>query len=183
MAVQNTVKCPECGSPRVWKDGIRYTHFGEVQRYICRDCVYRFSSSEGSEPFEPHQKVHRQILSCGSAIPSSRQVCVSQTKAMINLAEVETRTQETAAGATTVDLATIKGKIFEVGWYLKKENFSQCTVENYPKFLRLLLKIGANLYDPENVKETIAKQEKWSVSSKKMAVAAYTVFAFFNGIR
>ena len=95
-----TIKCPECGSLRVWKDGIRYTPYGEIQRYLCRNCAYRFSHSEGSEPFEPHQKVHRQILKCGSAIPSSRQVCVSQTKAMINLAEVETRTQEKAAGAS-----------------------------------------------------------------------------------
>src|SRR3972149_658245 len=105
-------KCPECGSQRVWKDGIRYTLYGEIQRYLCRNCAYRFSSSERSEPFEPHQKVHRQILSCGSAIPFSRQVCVSQTKAMINLAEVETRTQEKAAGATE-KTADIQAKIVE----------------------------------------------------------------------
>jgi len=26
MTVENVVKCPECGSQRVWKDGIPYTH-------------------------------------------------------------------------------------------------------------------------------------------------------------
>ena len=38
------VKCPVCGSKRVWRDGLRYlTNGEEVQRYICRDCGYRFS--------------------------------------------------------------------------------------------------------------------------------------------
>ncbi|MDH5690094.1 MAG: hypothetical protein OEY81_01520 [Candidatus Bathyarchaeota archaeon] len=43
MTAKSEVKCPECGSQRVWKDGIRYIRFGEVQRYLCRDCYYRFS--------------------------------------------------------------------------------------------------------------------------------------------
>jgi len=43
MAAKSVVKCPYCGSQRAWKDGIRYTRFGEVQRYLCRDCGYRFS--------------------------------------------------------------------------------------------------------------------------------------------
>jgi len=37
------LKCPECTSQRVWKDGIRYTGHGDVQRYLCRSCGYRFS--------------------------------------------------------------------------------------------------------------------------------------------
>src|SRR3990170_2926571 len=180
-----TIKCPECNSLRVWKDGIRYTPYGEIQRYLCRDCSYRFSYSERSEPFEPHQEVHRQILSCGSAIPSSRQVCVSQTKAMINLAEVETRTQEKAAGATTKskpDSADIQGKIIETAWCLKREGYAESTIMNYPKYLRWLVKHGANLYDPENVKDVIARMEKWSPASKLIAVAAYTFFASINNI-
>ena len=36
-------KCPECASQKVWKDGIRYTKQGDVQRYLCRSCGYRFS--------------------------------------------------------------------------------------------------------------------------------------------
>ena len=40
---ETIIKCPECGSRNHWKDGIRHTRFGEVQRYYCRDCGYRFS--------------------------------------------------------------------------------------------------------------------------------------------
>jgi transposase-like protein len=43
MEVQKVVKCPQCSGQRVYKDGIRYTRFGQVQRYLCRDCYYRFS--------------------------------------------------------------------------------------------------------------------------------------------
>jgi integrase len=35
--------CPECGSSRLYKDGLRYTNEGPKQRFLCRDCGYRFS--------------------------------------------------------------------------------------------------------------------------------------------
>jgi|SRR5450759_4305603 len=34
---------PNCHSKRNWKDGIRETAFDSVQRFICRDCGFRFS--------------------------------------------------------------------------------------------------------------------------------------------
>jgi integrase len=37
------MSCPECGSSKVWKDGIRRTEYGDVQRYLCRSCGLRFS--------------------------------------------------------------------------------------------------------------------------------------------
>jgi transposase-like protein len=40
---EETVICPLCGSKRNWKGGIRYTCAGEIQRYLCRDCGYRFT--------------------------------------------------------------------------------------------------------------------------------------------
>jgi len=36
-------KCPMCGCQRVYKDGVRYTRHGAVQRYQCQHCGYRFS--------------------------------------------------------------------------------------------------------------------------------------------
>lgn len=38
-------ECPICHSMRYWKDGIRETNNGPVQRFVCRDCGYRFSES------------------------------------------------------------------------------------------------------------------------------------------
>lgn len=40
--------CPQCNSKRVWKDGLRYARCSsgdQVQRYLCRDCGFRFSES------------------------------------------------------------------------------------------------------------------------------------------
>jgi len=43
---QPPIRCPECTSQRVWKDGVRATRCGDVQRYVCRSCGYRFSESK-----------------------------------------------------------------------------------------------------------------------------------------
>jgi len=99
------------------------------------------------------------------------------------LAEVETRIEKRAAGATKLSEAEIKGKIVEATWRLKKDGYSNSTIYSYSKYLRLLVKYGANLDDPESVKETIATRESWGPASKIMAVAAYTFFASINDIR
>jgi len=96
---------------------------------------------------------------------------------------VKTRTEKRAAGATKPSEAEIKGKIVEVMWQLKKDGYSVSTIYSYSKYLRLLMKYEANLYDPESVKDVIAMQETWGTSSKLMAVAAYSFFASLNGIR
>ena len=165
------MKCPECSSQRAWKDGLRYSRRNSLnltQRYLCRDCGLRFSPSEPSERL---QKVHRQILSCGSAIPSSRQVCVSQTKAMINLAEVEARTQEKAAGATT----TIDAKT-EFAEQLKRDGYSYDTIKNVIRYLKQFEKSGVNILHPEEVKAFIAEQQRWNNNSKATASSMYDIF-------
>lgn len=41
---ESTAMCPECGSERLYKDGLRYLPCGgSVQRYLCRTCGHRFS--------------------------------------------------------------------------------------------------------------------------------------------
>lgn len=42
---QPPIRCPECGSSQMWKDGLRRTRSGAVQRYLCRSCGFRFSAS------------------------------------------------------------------------------------------------------------------------------------------
>ena len=45
-----------------------------------------------------------------------------------------------------------------------------------------LINRGANLCDPETVKETLSQQEAWSESTKNTIVAAYNAFTSFNRI-
>ena len=108
-------KCPECASNRVWKDGLRHNGNGPVQRWLCRECGYRFSeassktsrASKISGNFEPIDRLDTQILFTSSSLLPNRRVCVSEAGAK-NLAEVETRKKWTA-GATKPDPETIKG--------------------------------------------------------------------------
>jgi len=38
-------RCPECGSICLYRDGLRYVSEGQIQRYLCRKCGYRFSEN------------------------------------------------------------------------------------------------------------------------------------------
>ncbi|MFB0502000.1 MAG: tyrosine-type recombinase/integrase [Candidatus Bathyarchaeia archaeon] len=87
-----------------------------------------------------------------------------------------------AAGATKPDQATIKGKIVEFVWHLKKQGYSEQTIKTYMANLERLLKRGANLLDGESVKDVIAQQESWSTTTKHVAVTSYAAFTTFNGI-
>jgi integrase len=77
--------------------------------------------------------------------------------------------------------ADIKGKLIEFGWQLKKQGFSEYTVKNYVEMLKLLKSSGANLLDPESVKETLAKTKK-TEDWKYMAICAYSKFAETYGL-
>ena len=98
---------------------------------------------------------------------------------------MDTRTQEQAAGATTTlpkDPEIIKGKIVEYSFWLLKQAYAKPTIQGRTKLLKRLLKVGADLHDPESVKETIAKQE-WSIGRKANAVDAYTTFLQMQGAK
>jgi integrase/recombinase XerD len=179
----STVECPSCRSERIWKDGLRYTRNGDVQRYLCRECGYRFSETSwnGSDDPEYVQRVHREPLNTRPKLFSNRQICVTQPTVMKNLAEVETRIEKRAAGATIQDTATLKGKLVEYLWYLKKQGYQKSTIEMRVQRLKRLIRLGANLFDPEDVKKTIAN-DKWRNSYKASLVSAYSAFVEMIGL-
>jgi integrase len=65
---------------------------------------------------------------------------------------------------------------------MEKENRSRRSVLCYRRYLGMLMKVGADLLDPESIKEKVAKQENWGDNTKRMATAVYKSFAVFNGI-
>ncbi|RLI82360.1 site-specific integrase, partial [Archaeoglobales archaeon] len=83
-------------------------------------------------------------------------------------------------GPTTDSKA--KSAIINFLWQLKKEGYTETTIWNYRRYLNWLLKAGANLLDPESVKETIAKRKGWNETTKCIVSAAYGTFAKINGI-
>jgi Site-specific recombinase XerD len=223
----NFLRCPECGSQRIWKDGIRYNTSGKIQRYLCRECSYRFSepnvkiniSTQSSELLHSGANLTEQmvgsrktafkksldsslllrsenvrsqsskpqhITSTGKDLNaflhynSDCQVCVNEKK-MKNLVKVETR-QKQAAGATGKSTkAEVKGRIIEFAWKLKKEGYSESTIKTYTSAMEILDRKGADIFDPENVKDIISKQ-KWNNTSKFNYVNFYDAFTRTFGI-
>jgi len=224
--------CPECKSKRLWKDGLRQTGNGPVQRWLCRDCGLRFSEStlqgqvkldvalkrgkldscadltEGSVrkadpafeeglndlPFsfsedvgshtasntkmgKPLYKICSYGRRCQGSDEKRAYVSLAETK---NLAEVS-RTEKRAAGAT--ENADVKGKIVEFLWWMKKQGYKQSTIVSRGSRLRRLVKLGADLLNPESVKEVIATQDNWRESRKESMVYTYDLWAKWLGIK
>ena len=179
--------CPECGSQRTWKDGLRYVQGTSVQRFICRSCGYRFSetSLNVSKGPECNQKVHGLALNRSSSLLSNRQICATQTKGTKNLAEVETRTKNGLAGATEGAIKTtdffeeFSGDIrFYVLKYADNRLKQGCTeegVKSYLYCLRNLLRNGADMNNPESIKNVIAKMNV-SPRTKNYHIGVYDSF-------
>jgi len=110
-------------------------------------------------------------------------VCVSETKGAKNLAEMQgTRTEKRAAGATETSQEDVKGKIVEFLWWMRKQGYRESTIVGKSSRLKRLVKLEANLFNPESVKEVIATQSNWSIARKEAMVYTYDLFAKWLGI-
>jgi len=177
------IKCPQCGSPRIWKNGLRYVKDGKtVQRFSCRDCAFRFSEQKISTENElfTWASGQRKQLNNSTSFGKARQVCVSESE-MRNLATSGTR-QKRVAGATKLDKADVKGKILAYLWHLRKLGRTPETVRNYGQKLYQVLRQGVDLLDPESVKEYLAYKEDWCNSSKFFTATVYDGFLKFQGL-
>lgn len=163
------LRCPQCGSTEVSRDGNRYLSSGEArQRWICKKCTYRFSERRFSE---------NSFKECQTEY-ANRQVCAILEEAKNLSSAQETRA---CAGERETQQQQIKGKILEYLWHLKKEGRKLATITARRKVLFRLLKHGADLTNPESVKETIAR-EQVSVNTKNHYAVAYDGFAKWLGL-
>jgi hypothetical protein len=76
---------------------------------------------------------------------------------------------------------TEKADLINFAWHLKKQGLKESTITSKVKLLRILMKRGADLNDPESVKDIIARQN-WSEGRKKNAVEAYSSYLVFKGL-
>jgi len=171
--------CPHCGSDRLWRDGLRYSIFGDkIQRWLCRNCELRFSDpvdvQKSWSTFERVERVEAKPRKATGDIVSTRQICVTETK---NLAAEQ---QQIEVPRRSED---INGKILEFLWQLKKEAYAEETITGYGYVLKTLAKRGANLFNPESVKEVIARQNTWSQGRKYNVTKAYACFLNKTGIK
>jgi len=171
---QPGIQCPECGGSRTFKDGLRYLPDGSTQqRFLCRACSFRFSQASEKGPL---RKKPYGYINNACHHTSSRQVCAELlTRSAKNLAEVETR-QESKVLVGEGNDQTIKGKILEYLVHLENAGKRPDTLKAHSKVLTRLAKHGANLMNPESVKQTIAR-ENVEPSTKAHYVGVYKVFA------
>jgi hypothetical protein len=160
--------CPECESTKAWKDGLRYNGNAVIQRWLCRDCGYRFSPP--SQPELNNKKENQHTL--------MYQVCVADG-ATKNLDTVET--QIGAGQREATETAEVKGKIIEFVFWMKKNGYAENTITRRDRILNTLVKRGADLFNPESIKEVIAKQDSWNSKTKEISVEAYSCFLKMTG--
>ncbi len=152
--VIEAVFCPECNSDRLYKDGFRYTNDGQIQRFLCRNCGYRFSNNS--------YKV------CQTN--NKRQLCVLK-----KAKKLETQTGINAVCAGESD---IKGLMLQFALYLNKEGKTDTTIDTYTRNLRRIAK-HADLNESESIKEylTTLKTE----NTKANYCVCYTAFLKWKG--
>ncbi|MCW3994962.1 MAG: hypothetical protein NWE98_02280 [Candidatus Bathyarchaeota archaeon] len=76
----------------------------------------------------------------------------------------------------------VKGKILEYAFWMQKEGYAETTITRRIRFLKTMTNRGANLADPESVKEMLARQQNWQVKTKEIAVETYSLFLKMQGL-
>jgi integrase/predicted RNA-binding Zn-ribbon protein involved in translation (DUF1610 family) len=189
--------CPQCGSAKVWRDGLRAPMFGNpIQRWLCRDCGLRFSDPNevlrAKEAVESVEMIETKLLKTQDDKVVTSQICALGAK-NLTATEIKTvagdnpinRIKKTAVSNLDLISTEARGLITEFMAYLEREGYD--SENQYPRTLGHLVKDGANLLDPENVKKVIAEQKKqtgepWSDSMKMLATCAYDAFCQMQGI-
>ena len=166
------LRCPQCGSGRLYRDGLRYLANGEpIQRWLCRDCGYRFSEN----------KFARKKTAAGKDIHDACEEENNDAHQKGVLVEAQGEMEKWVAGATAIK-PEVKGKIIEFLWHAEKQGLRPETIRGYRSCLNALIKRGANLLDPESVKEALAKEKRWSLNRRRNVINSYTKFLKFLGL-
>jgi integrase len=219
------LKCPKCGSVRLYRAGFRYLSNGKtVQRWLCRNCGFRFSESgvkgnvtgKVGETLNSKKNYHKiRVASWNPSIDevsdglsflfgeyvtphnlsiaekdlnnlpfysSKHQVCAQQDAKNLN----PTAKSENTLGVEKNHLKNvqqIKGKIVELLVYMKRQGYAESTIRLNRVALKVLQERGANLLNPESVKEVIANQKVWSGNRKRNVINAYTLFLKIQGLK
>ncbi len=164
MSVQSTVfVCPQCGSTNIYKDGFRDDTQETVQRYRCKEYSHRFDQHSLNTKTANRTTNHLSAKAKKMGFPQKIKVC----------AEVEhTPTKNEVVATPQIEKLLIQ---------LYNDGKSASTIKNYKVYLYKLLKLGADLFDPENTKSVLAGMQS-KKASKVLCASLLTVWFDFNGI-
>ena len=106
-----------------------------------------------------------------------RRLCVLEAKKLDSQTETKT-----VAGKTLLEKQTIKGKLLEFEFWMQKQGYSKPTMKARVTRMKTLVRRGANILEPESVKEVIALQKTWCDGTKANVVDDYTCFLEKEGL-
>lgn len=157
--------CPECGCERIEKAGLRYlADNSTIQRYKCRKCRHRFSENSKNNSYA-NNEVLMGVLSI------NRSIQIGATNKEAKNLEPQTELKTFVGEENT----TQHGLIVEFQWKMKKRQLADATITNRTVWLSELVKLGANLKNPDSV-ETVLATEKISPPTKLNMVKTYAAF-------
>jgi integrase len=165
-----SLKCPECGSTRVFHDGFRKASLNAlsndpIQRYRCAEYGHRWSQHIALNVIDNNKQISRISASGAKNL-------VSAQKTKICAEKERTPTENEIKATPQIEKLIIQ---------LTNDGRKPDTIANYKKSFRLLLKNNADLFDSENTKAVLAKlQVKNSV--KQLIVYVLIKWFEFNGI-
>jgi integrase/transposase-like protein len=180
-------KCPDCKSNKLFRDGLRYlaNRTSTQQRWLCRKCGLRFTDPneiKAKKAFDSVSTVQSNALKSSFALYSTRQIGARGAK-NLEPVQVQGKSRLLCSGDAKFT-PEIRGLLIQFYAYLEKEGFS--TQSDYVSKIKQLVTAGANIKDPENVKEVIGKlshidkktgEIKNDKNGTKMFVSyAYTAF-------
>jgi rubredoxin len=118
-----TLKCPECGLERLFRDGLRWQADGSAaQRWLCRECGYRFSEKRLGKPGGKDLKSGSALnLNCRVSAPEGGAKNSARTVRV--LMEEKADAEKRAAGATA-------GSILEFLWWMKRQGYSEASIKS-----------------------------------------------------
>jgi integrase/transposase-like protein len=178
--------CPLCLSNSIYKDGMRYLSNGAtVQRWLCRDCNYRFSERNRNKPLQKSSNWHINtastlIIDCQERGESRKRGALNLQTGGLTLVMSETR-QEIAPREGTSQPTENIGRIVEFLWNLKQNGVKSNTLGSYSSILRKLAKHTDLM--PESVKEYLSKTKEWNDATKSLSVIVYGSFLKFIGLK
>ena len=161
--------CPECGSSRLKKNGLRYLKDeSSVQRWTCKNCNdgSRFSEKGPKRPSGPIKEKSDWSLKGENHIHDGRQVCVALARGTKNLGSA------TEIKTVVGEENSIDARITQYEWKCKKRGLQQNTIDLRKYHLNRLVKDGADLSIPDSVEAVLATKD-YPTATKWLLVNAY----------
>jgi len=156
--------------------------FGEpIQRWSCCNCGYKFSDPKDLEKakkaLQDVERIESMKIKSADDIDTNCQICVKETKNSVAEQQIVSIPQK-----HELDLPKLRGAIVEFSWYQQKNGASEDTYMPYSENLKFLVKNNADLFDPENVKDVVAKLDK-TVARKYNLIKAYKAFTVYANLK